>query len=87
MVEGSRRVSAQTGHMSVWDMLWHTEQYLIPLRIFIIASPKATDVATSSRKRWRARRKAVLRPIPGRRDISDTALSRSDDSNSCVIRS
>ena len=22
MVEGSRRVSAQTGHMSVWDMLW-----------------------------------------------------------------
>ncbi len=63
MVEGSRRVSAQTGHMSVWDMLWHTEQYLIPLRIFIIASPKATDVATSSRKRWRARRNAVLRPI------------------------
>ena len=85
MVVLSRRMSAHIGQTSVSEMLWHILQYFMPLRKLIIDSPSETDVDRSSRNRCKASLKAVFRPIPGKRDISVTAVSSNADSNSLFM--
>ena len=78
----SRSLLAQMPHSSASEMLWQVVQYVISKRILASASASEAVVSISALSRCRARRNAVLRPMPGRRASSPTAFSISFEGNS-----
>src|SRR5574344_340136 len=77
IVEASLRGSEQIGQTSVSLILWHTLQYFTSRRKCLIESANWSAFSIGSRNIYRARRNAVLRPIPGSLDNESTARSKS----------
>ena len=85
MVEASRRGLAQISQTSVSDILWHTRQYFTSRRSRKMLSAIAATLFSSRESVCRAKRRAVLRPMPGSLANSLTARSKSREGYCSVV--
>ena len=79
----SRCASEHIGQMSVSLMLWHTLQYFTLWRKVPMALVKPSTLSSLCRKRCSTSLSAVLRPIPGSLENSETAFSNRVDGYCC----
>ena len=83
MSDLSRRLSEQIWHTSVSEILWHTLQYFTSCFSVTSAFAKLSTDSFSCLSMCKTSRRAVFRPMPGRRENSPTAFSKSIDGYCC----